>query len=390
MKRGFLPALSLFMGACCLASGSGMFFTQQNVFLSGEEGYNTLRVPSILMTKEGTLLAFCEGRSSWRDKIHIDLVMKRSEDRGQTWSSLVCLVKAMPKAAMNPTPVQDRTTGRIFVVYELFPENYDSSRRGLGSDSATDWMIASDDDGRSWTRPIEITSMTKKPEWGTIAHGPGVGIQTQSGRLMIPSNCGAEDGSYAYVIYSDDHGKTWQIGGQAGPHMDEAQVVELAGGDLRMNMRSYRKQGCRAIAYSSDGGLTWTEPADEPQLPCPVCQASILRYTRTADSDKNRLLFCNPADASKRINLTVRISYDEGKTWPVSRLICSRASGYSCLVVLDDGTIGVLYETSTDALFTRDRGTRPPGWMNLAFARFNLEWLTEGRDRLEQCSGTDQ
>lgn len=368
----------------CFADNEGMFFTQEDLFVSSDEGYNTIRVPSVIVTDKGTLLAFCEGRQSWKDKVDIDIVMKRSTDRGRSWSDMQVLVKAGVKAAMNPTPVQDRNTGRIFVVYELFPENYNSSIRGLGPDSATDWVIYSDDDGQTWTDPIEITPMTKDPAWSTIAHGPGVGIQTRSGRLIIPGNCGMEEGSYAYVIYSDDHGKTWQIGGKTGPHMDEVQVVELTNGDLMMNIRSYRKKNCRAIAFSKDGGLTWCDPVDEPQLPCPVCQASVLRYTCTPQYDKNRLLFSNPADEKKRINLTVRLSYDEGKTWPIARQITSLASGYSCLVVLDDGTIGVLYETSTDETFTRDRGNRPKGWLNVAFARFNLEWLSQNRDFLRR------
>lgn len=339
-----------------------------DVFVGGADGYNIYRIPSVIVGPRGTLLAFCEGRKfSSRDQSPTDMVLKRSTDGGRTWSAMQVVVPAVPCAAMDPCPVVDRTTGTIWLAYDLWPElARDQTPQGVfrkpghGRDSITGWFTTSRDDGASWSEPVNVTATTKQPEWAGFAHGPGVGIQTRSGRLIIPGNH-YYDNRRCFVIFSDDRGQTWKLGGQIGPKVSECQVVELADGRLLLNMRSYRGNHCRAVAYSSDGGLTWTDFGDAPELIEPTCQGSFLRYSLADSGGKNRLLFCNPADAKQRIRLTVRLSYDEGKTWPVAKTIYEGSSAYCCLTVLPDGTIGCLFE--------RDN------YRKITFARFSLAYV---------------
>ena len=201
---------------------------------------------------------------------------------------------------------------------------------------------------------------------------PGRGIQTRAGRLIIPVYTRQTDQDYSHLLSSNDHGKTWQISPPAAPMVNECQVAELKDGSLMLNMRSYRKKGCRAVATTNDDGKTWGKIVDDTNLPEPTCQASFIRYTDVRDGfTRDRLLFVNPANTSKRVNLTVRLSYDEGMTWPISKVIRPGPSAYSCLTVLKDGTIGLIYENGRTSPYER-----------LTFARFDLQWLTDGRDRI--------
>lgn len=159
--------------------------------------------------------------------------------------------------------------------------------------------------------------------------------------------------------------------------MNECTVAELSGGRLMLNMRSYRGRHLRAVAVSGDGGETWSTPVDDPVLVEPVCQASLLRYTAEAEGGGNRMLFSNPA-SERREKMTVRLSYDEGKTWPVAKLLHAGPSAYSCLTALPDGCAGCLYE-----------GGEADPYETIRFARFNLEWLTDGADRLTPLSSPD-
>ncbi len=201
---------------------------------------------------------------------------------------------------------------------------------------------------------------------------PGSGIHTRAGRLIFPAYTRRPDQDYSHLLSSDDHGKTWQISSHAAPMVNECQVAELKDGSLMLNMRSYRSKGCRAVATTNDGGKTWGKIVDDTKLPEPKCQASFIRHTDVRDGfTRDRLLFVNPSNTSKRVNLTVRLSYDEGKTWPISKVIVPGPSAYSCLTVLKDGTIGLIYENGRTSPYER-----------LTFARFDLQWLTDGRDRI--------
>ncbi len=361
-----LIVLALFAGLV-LAQGP----LQTDLFVSGQEGYHTFRIPALIVTKKGTLLAFAEGRkTSSADHGDIDLVLKRSSDGGKTWGPMQIVHEEGDTAKItigNPCPVVDEGTGTIWLPF--------------CRDNRAVFVTHSRDDGRTWAQPVEITRDLKKPDWVWYATGPGVGIQLRrgphQGRLVIPCDHSAKVDSklaqHAHVIYSDDHGQTWKLGGTVAPYTDECQVVELNDGRLLINMRNYwgragqpGKGNRRALAWSKDGGLTWSDLHFDATLIEPVCQASLLRHSWPAGPDPGRLLFANPASSTKREKLTIRLSRDEGKTWPASRILHEGRAAYSCLAVLPDGTICCLYE----------RGQKS-AYETLTFARFSLKWLAE-------------
>ncbi|HOX58457.1 MAG TPA: sialidase family protein [Candidatus Paceibacterota bacterium] len=362
---------------------------QQEVFLAGQGGYHTYRIPALIVTKNNTLLAFCEGRKNSRsDTGDIDLLLRRSTDGGKTWGAQQVVWDDGPNTCGNPCPVVDEQTGTIWLLLTHNPGNTHEAQikeRQPGG-TRTVWVARSDDDGKTWSAPADITSTTKEPGWGWYATGPGVGIQVQHGphrgRLVIPcdhsyhrTDGAGEEGSVgngSHVIYSDDQGRTWKLGGTARPHMNESQVAELADGKgtLLLNMRTTSRTGRRGQSLSRDGGLTWTAPAFQPELVEPRCQASLLRHSWPEGERSGRILFSNPAGVG-RTNLTVRVSLDDGKTWPVARTLNKAHSAYSCLAVLPDGSIGCLYE----------RGRANP-YQQITFARFSLAWLsTSGGSR---------
>jgi sialidase-1 len=235
-------------------------------------------------------------------------------------------------------------------------------------------MMSSRDDGRTWTKPREITADVKDKGWTWYATGPGNGIQLTrgkyKGRLVIPCDHrvggtkedkdGWDKAGRSHVIYSDDHGQSWRLGGATDYSMNECAVVELNDGTLMLNSRSYRGKACRGISLSRDGGQTWEPTTDDPALVESVCQASLIRYPYTK-SPQGSLIFSNPAVPKGRHHLTVRASSDDGRTWPHSRLICEGSSAYSSLAVLPNGEIGLLYE--------RD------DYKRIVLARFSPAWM---------------
>jgi sialidase-1 len=310
--------------------------TEQVLFAAGKDGYHTYRIPALAVTAKGTVLAFCEGRkNNASDRGDIDLMYKRSTDGGVTWSPTMLLYEEGGDAKIvigNPCVVVD---GDAVVL--VFTRN------------ARDVFVTrSDDDGTNWSKPHEITTQVFQKGWTWFVAGPGNGIVMQKGphpgRLVVPCDHRVkifkDEGPAlrSHAIYSDDHGKTWKSGAATDSHMNECAVAERQDGSLLMNMRSYRGKGQRATAVSTDGGETWAPCVDEPALPDPVCQGSLIRGT-----DKT-LLFSNAADPKRRVNLTVRMSSDDGKTWPVAKTICKGPSAYSALAQLADGTILLAYE----------------------------------------------
>jgi sialidase-1 len=342
---------------------------QTPVFVAGENGYHTYRIPSLIVSPKGTLLAFCEGRKNGRDDAgDIDLLLRRSPDGGKTWQPAQVVWDDGDNTCGNPCPVVDRDTGTVWLLltHNLGADTEAQIVNATSRGTRTVWVTKSSDDGATWARPVEITRDVKSPDWTWYATGPGVGIQLKAGRLVIPCDnmVAGSKARQSHVIYSDDHGATWKRGGVAGPDCNECQVVERTDGSLMLNMRSYRKTHRRLVAVSQDGGLTWSDPAEDPALVEPVCQASLLRYP----GDGARLLFANPA-STKRERMTVRLSPDDGKTWPAARLLHDGPSAYSCLAVLPDGDVACLYE----------RGARNPS-ETITFARFTLSWLAAGKD----------
>lgn len=357
--------------AAAPAFGARAFIKQNMVYRAKDGGYVTHRIPAMIVTSKGTLLAFCEARSgSAADAAPTDVLLRRSSDDGKTWT-VSQVVAHFPAATVgNPTPVEDRRTGVIWLLLTSNPaevtekEIEDSSPKG----TRTVWITHSSDNGLHWASPKEITSSTKKPNWTWYATGPGNGIQLTDGRLVIPCDhkVAGTHAFYSHVIYSDDDGKTWKIGGSAGPETNESDVAQLADGTLMLNMRSYAGRHQRAIALSHDAGITWSPVRLDPTLIEPVCEASMVSFTPARAAGRSDLLFSNPADTARRDRITVRLSEDQGKTWPVYRMVYAGPSAYSSLAVLRDGTIGLLYE----------RG-KAKGYQGIEFARFNLNWLEQ-------------
>jgi sialidase-1 len=349
---------------------------QTEVYIAGEGGYHTYRIPSIIVTPKGSLLAFAEGRqASAADAGNIDLVLKRSLDNGASWSPLQVLVDNGANSASNPCPVIDRTTGTIWLLStrNLATDRESDIIAGKSRATPTVWTMKSNDDGVTWSPPVEITASVRLPGWTWYATGPGVGIQTSAGRLVIPANHAEFPGGIhrSHLFFSDDGAKTWTLGGSADPGTNESQVVELAEGRLMLNMRNHppKPANFRMVATSVDGGRTLTTAHPDETLIEPPAQASILRYSTARSQDRNRLLFSNPASA-RRERMAVRVSYDEGTTWPVMRVLHDGPAAYSSLVVLPDRSIGVLFE----------RGERS-AYETITFSRLTLGWLTDGSER---------
>jgi sialidase-1 len=341
---------------------------QAPVFVSGRDGYHTYRIPALLVTKKGTLLAFCEGRKKGGgDAGNIDLLLRRSFDGGKTWARMQVIWDDGDNTCGNPCPVVDTRTGTIWLLltHNLGRDIESKILSGTSAGGRTVWVTKSEDDGATWAKPIEITKDVKKPDWTWYATGPGVGIRLHTGRLVVPcdNNVAGSKAQQSHVIYSDDGGASWKLGGVVGPKCNESQIVELRDGRLLLNMRSYRGDHRRLVAVSKDGGESFAEPTADRQLIEPVCQASILR----CPGERGGILFSNPA-STRREKMTVRLSRDEAKTWPYSRLLHEGPSAYSCLAVLPDGTVACLYE----------RGAKS-AYETITLARLSLDSLTESQ-----------
>ena len=387
--------------------------TRQPLFAPGQGGYPTFRMEALAVSTEGTLLAFTEGRKGGSG-VHgdVDLLLRRSFDGGQSWQAIQIAIDDGPHTVCYPTPLVDRRSGTIWLAMCRYraPANQGTIARGDPPDTCHTWISHSTDDGASWAAPTEITKQVKPP--GTTWHAPGAGygIQLRSGRLLFPAyhfKAAAADPGRVHqssVFYSDDGGASWQLGGvvdryapqtEVDPAVpvaerirsgrgwfipgrtDEAQLVELSDGRLLMNMRSYHCSYRRAISYSADGGLSWSPVTLDQQLFEPICSGSIARLTATGEGDRrNRIVFVNPDGRRAtghrfvRERLTVRMSYDEGRTWPISKVLDPGPAGNLNAIGLPDGRIGVLYEGGTHAIFRE----------TIYFATCTLAWLTDGRD----------
>ncbi len=323
---------------------------QDDLFTSGQGTYHTYRIPAIVVSTRGTLLVFCEGRkTSSIDDGDNDMLLRRSTDGGRSWSETQVVHEEGGDAIItigNACPVVDRATGIVWLTMNR------------GNDRVL--ITHSRDEGKTWALATDITDQVKKPAWGWYATGPGVGIQLRhaphKGRLIIPCDHRQTKDrggpSRSHVIYSDDHGSSWQLGGVLGDHSNECQVAERSDGSLLINARNHlaRSGGKpelakqRLIATSTDGGLHWSEMTLDKTLIEPTCQASLVGYSRKRGGRSSWMLFANPASVSGRENMTVRLSLDDGRTWPHSRQLYEGSSAYSCLAVLPDGRIAIVYE----------------------------------------------
>ncbi|MEE2658891.1 MAG: sialidase family protein [Candidatus Latescibacterota bacterium] len=347
--------------------------SQQEIWTSGEAGYNTYRIPALTVSASGTVLALCEGRKHSRsDAGTIELLLRRSTDSGVNWEPVQVVVAEAEMTCGNPCPVVDRTTGRIHLLFCKNLGNGPESMICEGEAPRTVWYACSDDDGLNWSEPMEITATTKREFWTWYATGPGHGIQLESGRLVIPCDHmvgenldRATDPYHSHVIISDDNGASWSIGGIVPEGTNECCIIEAADGSLYINCRNYRGEKRRAAARSTDAGESFPERYWEDGLPEPICQGSMV--THTADSSaSNRVLFANPASQEERAALTLRLSEDGGRSWAQSRCLYKGPSAYSDLAVAPDGMALCLYE----------RGADDP-YEHLTLARIHPDWICE-------------
>jgi sialidase-1 len=307
------------------------------IFKNYRDGYNLFRIPTIITTKSGKILAFCEGRNNLFDGGDIDLVMKTSDDQGKTWSKLKVIWNDGKNTCGNPCPVFDKVSGDVLIVATL---NNDKV-----------FTLKSKDEGNNWESPIEITQNVKESNWKWYATGPVHAIQlVQSefqNRIIVPCNHTLTNlnSHISHTIYSDDNGKTWSIGGIVPlEKTDECTVSEVSNGEIILNMRNNdRKFPFRKVSRSADGGMTWTFPKLDSTLIEPICQGSLLRHRFLP----NVLFFVNPKHKKKRRNLTLSISFDNGKTWKKQLKIISKKSAYNDIVMLENGDLLCIFESGS-------------------------------------------
>lgn len=343
-------------------------FLQVELFQQGEAGVHTYRIPALVQTTKGTLIAVVDARrDSSRDlPAHISLVMRRSFDGGRDWEPVRTILAVNKGGVGDASLLLDRSNGRVWCFHSYGPPGigFRTSKQGTRTGSTTLQVHAmySDDDGASWSTPVDLTPQIKEPQWQAIFAASGTDIQTSRGRLLVPLVVRDEKGVlHSLNAYSDDHGKTWKHGEMIGEGTDESHNVELKGGVILQNMRDGKT---REVARSYDGGVTFGPVSHDAALIDPGCNAGITRYHR---GRKDVLLFTNAA-STRRENLSVKVSYDGGQTWTVGRTIHAGPSAYSTVIVLRDGSIGVLYEegkTDSDERIT--------------FARFDLGWIVPAR-----------
>lgn len=383
--------------------------TRVDLFTAGEQGYELYRIPGLTVTAKGTLLAYAEARKTGRgDWGAIDVVIRRSEDSGKTWSEQKVVSGIAGPVARNPVALAQNLGTEGAVTYNNPLAIADRQTGAVHFLFCLEYMRAfymrSDDDGKTFSEPTEITSTFDafRPEydWKVLATGPGHGIQLTNGRLIVPVWLSTGTGGHAHrpsvvsTIYSDDGGATWKRGEIAVPNNEdtinpsETAAVQLADGRVMLNVRTESKRNRRVITTSADGATGWSAPRYQEELVEPVCFGSLARLSGAGVGRPDRLLFVNPDNLMRgdsegepgrgrdRKNLTVQLSENDGATWTVKKMIDAGWSGYADINVGSDGSIFCFYERGG----LGDDHFRT-GFLTLV--KFDLTWLTDGKVTLE-------
>ena len=368
-------------------------FTQASLFEAGEGGRKLYRIPGIVVTHRGTILVYCEGRRyTGGDWDTIDLMLRRSTDGGATFSPARVIGQVAGPIERSPVAIERKQGKPTDVTYNN-PVAIADRNGAVHFIFCINYMhvfyMRSDDDGQTFTRPVEITraleSFRPAYPWRVVATGPGHGIQLRNRRLLVPIwlALGTQGNGHGpasdATMYSDDHGKTWHRGEIAikdtpeFPSPNETAAVQLADGRVMLNVRVPSPRNRRVVVVSPDGISHWSAPQYQEDLPDPICEAGFASLP--GKHRTSLLLFSNPDNVTRadgrdlvskdRRNLTVRMSRAEGKSWPVKRVLEPGRSGYSDLAVLRNRDILCFYESAGKYL---------------TLARFNLDWLTADTD----------
>lgn len=391
---------------CCLASVAEPVFETVTVFPLTPKNRPNYRIPALAVAPNKDLLLFAEKRNDGIGDVgNHDLVLKRSSDRGRTWGPEELIFDDGERTSTDSTICIDAERGRIFLFFLKDKKKFA--------------YLSSDDSGKSWRGPVVIHDSVIRPGWDEVGlkekaksstdpesasnsyaarwavnwaqrygMGPGAGgVQLtqgpKKGRLIVPARHLEEIGgkiiTVSHSIYSDDHGETWKLGGNVAPYSNECRMIVLANGDVMMNARNANPadgpdNSRRIVALSRDGGETWGQAYRDDALVSTTVHASLRVYQGSDPRGEGLILFSNPAAPIRqdkhpygRYNLTVRWSRDQAQTWSAGRIIYPHPSSYSDLAILDDGSIGLVYE--------RGAANQDHYWDELQFARFNLDWL---------------
>jgi sialidase-1 len=348
------------------APDSSNGLSEVDLFHQGDLGVHTFRIPALVQSKRGVLIAVVDARfESTRDlPAKIALAMRRSVDNGAHWTPIRIILQPKTGGVGDASLLLDRESGRIWCFHGYGPPGIGFNTAKPGSTTGPDTLqlhaIYSDDDGETWSAPRDLTPQIKDPAWQAFFATSGTAIETSTGRFLLPIVVRDAKGQiHSANLYSDDHGESWRRGEFIGTGTDESHAVELPGGVILQNMRT--SKGTRAIARSTDGGRTFGAVTQDSTLVDPGCNAGIVRY-RNQKTDA--LIFTNAA-SHKRENLTVKVSYDEGHTWPSSRVLYPGPAAYSTVIPLQNGDVAVLYERgAVDSI------------EKITFARFPFGWIT--------------
>ena len=344
----------------------------------GQFGCHTFRIPALVATNKGTLLAVYDMRYNSRRDLqgHMDIGLSRSTDGGETWARPVPIMDmkkfgGLPEdqnGCSDPNILVDRKTGEI-LVSAVWTHGKPGTHQwvGKGSEpghsihkSSQFMMVRSKDDGLTWSEPENWTKRLKDPKWCLFAPAPGNGINLMDGTLVMPTQGRDATGlPFSNFMWSKDHGKSWTLSSPARDNTTECSVAELKDGSLMLNIRDNRnrkdksKTNGRAVSVTDDMGKTWKiHSSDHGALPEPVCMASLISHD--LKDGRRVLFFSNPNSKYKREKMTVRMSLDQGKTWPKSILLDQKGGAYSSLAMVDDRTLGILYESSVaDMVFQK-------------------------------------
>jgi sialidase-1 len=378
------------------------FIEKIDLFKVGDGGFKVFHIPGIVVTAKGTVLAWCEARKKGGDWDDIRILLRRSADDGSTWSEAQSIVSVPGPKTKNPFSLRMKNVDPNDVTYNnpvLIADRDGTVHMLFCLEYMRCFYQRSTDDGVSWSTPVEITGTFEKfrpaYDWKVLATGPDHSIQLTTGRLIVPVWLSTGTGGNAHrpsvtaTIYSDDRGKSWQAGEIAVPCTDEwinpneTVAIELADGRVMLNVRNESKAHRRLVTTGNDGATGWSTPKFDDALLEPICMGGIVRYSTEKTGGRNRILFSNPDNLSRadgkeepgknrdRKNVSVKLSYDEGRTWAVNKTVEAGWSAYSDIGVSKSGTILCFYGRGAKPGFAGDA---------LTVARFNLEWLTDGKD----------